>query len=279
MTSVWFRWLTANSTPASSASDHWAQEVRARCRDDEVAMEKSRQPGEAAAADQTVLGMSIKAVLQHARRSHALVGAQEPDDFDVVGACYEVHASRLQLLAALNAQERIDQLNDLMRGRADAGLEVQFDRPAVRTMRRDIHDSVFQAMADWRTAGQRLTRCAKILPSQLRQDVQWPTALATVRWLGLSRTTGHLLREAQCHYMECRALLEIARSQYERARRERLAADKAFSLGAATGVRVGEALVAERAHYAALVETEAMHAIGLFRLNRLVLGSAESALA
>lgn len=284
MASVWFRWLTSNTATASASSDHWADEVRARCRDEQAAVDQSRRDRDASASGGAVLGMSIKAVLHHARLSRG-AGAEQaesvPDeaDLDVVSACYQVHASRLQLMAALNAQERIDQLSDLIRGRADAGMDVEQDKPLVQAMRREVHDSVFQAMADWRTAGQHLTRCAKILPSQLRQDVQWPSALATVRWSGISRSTGHLLRDAQAHYLECRALLDIARGQYEKARRERSEVDHVFAMGSGAGARVAAALMAERAHYAALVETEAMHAIGLFRLNYLVLGSVESALA
>jgi len=284
MASVWFRWLTSNTVTSSVSSDHWADEVRARCRDEQAAVDQSRRERDASPSGGAVLGMSIKAVLQHARRARG-EGAEQAEpaqgeaDLDVVSACYQVHASRLQLMAALNAQERIDQLSDLVRGRADAGMDVEQDRPLVQAMRREVHDSVFQAMADWRTAGQHLTRCAKILPSQLRQDVQWPNSLATVRWSGISRSTGNLLRDAQAHYLECRALLDIARGQYEKARRERSEMDHAFSMGGGVGARVGSALMAERAHYAALVETEAMHAIGLFRLNYLVLGSADSALA
>lgn len=284
MASVWFRWLTSNTVTSSVSSDHWADEVRARCRDEQAAVDQSRRERDASPSGGAVLGMSIKAVLQHARRARG-EGAEQAEpaqgeaDLDVVSACYQVHASRLQLMAALNAQERIDQLSDLVRGRADAGMDVEQDRPLVQAMRREVHDSVFQAMADWRTAGQHLTRCAKILPSQLRQDVQWPNSLATVRWSGISRSTGNLLRDAQAHYLECRALLDIARGQYEKARRERSEMDHAFSMGGGVGARVGAALMAERAHYAALVETEAMHAIGLFRLNYLVLGSADSALA
>lgn len=284
MASVWFRWLTSNAVAASVSSDHWADEVRARCRDDQAAVDKSRREREAAGGGGAVLGMSIKAVLHHARlaRGAGVEQAeleQEEADLDVVSACYLVHASRLQLMAALNAQERIDQLSELIRGRADAGMDVEQDRPLVQAMRRDIHDNVFQAMADWRIAGQQLMRCAKILPSQLRQDVQWPSTLATVRWSGISRTTGNLLRDAQAHYLECRALLDIARSQYEKARHERTAVDHAFAMGGGAGARVGAALMSERAHYAAMVETEAMHAVGLFRSNYLVLGSVESALA
>ena len=284
MASVWFRWLTSNTVTSSVSSDHWADEVRARCRDEQAAVDQSRRERDASPSGGAVLGMSIKAVLQHARRARG-EGAEQAEpaqgeaDLDVVSACYQVHASRLQLMAALNAQERIDQLSDLVRGRADAGMDVEQDRPLVQAMRREVHDSVFQAMADWRTAGQHLTRCAKILPAQLRQDVQWPNSLATVRWSGISRSTGNLLRDAQAHYLECRALLDIARGQYEKARRERSEMDHAFSMGGGVGARVGSALMAERAHYAALVETEAMHAIGLFRLNYLVLGSADSALA
>ena len=74
-------------------------------------------------------------------------------------------------------------------------------------------------------------------------------------------------------------MLDIARGQYENARRERVDLENAFAMGSGVGARVGLALMAERAHYAALVETEAMHAIALFRLNYLVLGSVESALA
>lgn len=284
MASVWFRWLTSNTATESVSSDHWADEVRARCRDEQAAVDQSRQERDASASRAAVLGMSIKAVLHHARLSRGSGGeqaapVQDEADLDVVSACYQVHASRLQLMAALNAQERIDQLSDLIRGRAEAGMGVDQDKPVVQAMRREIHDSVFQAMADWRTAGRHLTRCAKILPSQLRQDVQWPSALATVRWSGISRSTGHLLREAQTHYWECRALLDIARGQYENARRERVDLENAFAMGSGVGARVGLALMAERAHYAALVETEAMHAIALFRLNYLVLGSVESALA
>ena len=279
MASTWFRWLTSSTEQTSTSADDWAQEVRTRCRDDLVALDQSRQEREASSGGGAVLGMSIKAVFQHACRAHGPEVVQEPLALEVVGACYQVHASRLQLMAALNAQERIDQLSDLVRGRADAGMDVAQDRPVVQAMRREIHDSVFQSMADWRTAGQHLTRCAKILPSQLRQDVQWPGPLATVRWSGISRTTGNALRSEQSHYLECRALLDIARRQYSRAHRERVEADRAFSMGGGTGARVGAALVAERAHYAALIETESMHAIGLFRLNHLVLGSVESALA
>lgn len=284
MASVWFRWLTANTVPTSVSSDHWADEVRARCRDEQAAVDQSRREGDNSAGNGAVLGMSIKAVLHHARLARAVTGeqtesAQAEADLDVVSACYQVHATRLQLMAALNAQERVDQLIDLIRGRADAGMDVEQDMPLVQCVRREMHDTVFQAMADWRTAGQHLTRCAKILPSQLRQDVQWPSALATVRWSGISRSTGILLRDAQSHYLECRALLEVARGQYEKAHGERVAADHAFSMGGGVGARVSAALMAERAHYAALVETEAMHAVGLFRLNYLVLGSIESALA
>lgn len=281
MASEWLRWLTASSVPATNPTDDWAQEVRARCRDEQAALDQSqgRRELDAASGNGAVLGMSIKAVLRQARLSRSADRDQETADHEVVIACYQVHASRLQLMAALNAQERIDQLNDLIRGRAEAGMAVEQDRPVVQATRREIHESVFQAMADWRTAGQQLTRCAKILPSQLRQDVQWPRALATVRWLGVSRSSGHLLREAQSHYLECKALLEIARGQYHSAHRERTAADHTFSMGAGGGARVSAALMAERAHYAALVEAEALHAVALFRLNCLVLGSADSALA
>ena len=284
MASVWFRWLTSNTVTATVSSDHWADEVRARCRDEQAAVDQSRRERDASASGGAVLGMSIKAVLHQARLSRGsgtdqTESAQADADLAVVSACYLVHASRLQLMAALNAQERIDQLSELIRGRADAGMDVEQDRPLVQAMRRDIHDNVFQAMADWRIAGQQLTRCAKILPSQLRQDVQWPSTLATVRWSGISRTTGNLLRDAQAHYVECRALLDIARGQYEKARQERTTVEQAFSMGGGAGARVGAALMAERAHYAALVETEAVHAIGLSRLNYLVLGSVESALA
>jgi len=276
MASVWFRWLTADTVQASLPADHWAQEVRARCEDDRVAVKQSRRERDPSLYGGAVLGMSIEAVLRHAPRSE---GDQESVDLQVVGACYGLHAVRLQLMAALNAQERIDQLNDLVRGRAEAGLDVGQDRTVVQAMRREIHDGVYQAMANWRAAGQRLTSCAKILPSQLRQDVQWPRALTTVRWSGLSRSNGNMLRDAQSQYIECRSLLDIARQQHAHALRERLESDRAFSMGAGAGARLSAALTAERAHYAALVETEAMHAVALFRLNYLVLGSAESALA
>lgn len=279
MASVWLRWLTTNPTPASLPPDHWAQEVRARCKDDQAAVEQSRRDRDAPPYGGAVLGMSMPAVLRHVRRSYPQGGDLTSVEQQVVEACYGLHAARLQLMAALNTQERIDQLNDLVRGRAEAGLEVGQDRSVVQAMRREVHDGVFQAMADWRSAGQRLTACAKILPSQLRQDVQWPSALTTVRWSGLSRSVGNGLREAQSRYMECRALLEIARQQHAKALRERSEADRSFTMGAGAGARLSAALTAERAHYAALVETEAIHAIALFRLNFMVLGAAESALA
>ena len=279
MASVWFRWLTANTVHASTPSDHWAQEVRDRCRTEQAAVDQSRAEEGAPTAGGEVLGMSIKAVLRHARGAVTSESELAQIDEEVIGACYGLHASRLQLMVALNAQERIDQVNDLIRGRVDAGLDMQQDRPVVQAMRREIHDSVFQCMADWRTAGQRLMRCAKILPSQLRQNVPWPNTMATVRWSGLSRSVGNALRDAQDDYLECRALLEMAQGQYAQAHRERVAAEHAFSMGCVAGARLSAALVAERAHHGALIETQAGHATSLFRLNRLVLGSAESALA
>lgn len=189
--------------------------------------------------------LSVREVLGHVWRLQSHLPFRVAPMIDAVDACVQLGARRQVLVAGLETQTALDRLARIAAGRAGAGCLSSGEQEAVEALQRDMSERLWQALTDWRRAGQRFTHLTRMLPAQLSPT--WPTLSPwdPAQRHELERQTPAALlpdfRRAQEHHIAARRRSVRAAHELECGREERRRAEALFRVGQCSLLRLSQA--------------------------------------